>query len=270
LFTWTANLWPGLRAPLALAGLAGAILVVASWRASRPVMRRLLIFAVAWYLLHELPPMKPYPGGARHMTVMAAVFAIFAAFTAEWVANCLPRRSQQSALTAIIAAIALPPALFSYRLVQSAPNDTQLVARRVAAILPPPVAWAMPATVEPSRELPHAVAAVEQSRGVVVLNELIAEEYVLALTLSGQKPNMRECAESYAALMRHPALRVSSTTGGFAFRNAPYRIVALQGDPKPLAAAAARFAATPGIQFELVPGNRSRELTPVSEAASGV
>ena len=37
LFTWTANLWPGLRAPLALAGLAGALLVAVRWRASQAV-----------------------------------------------------------------------------------------------------------------------------------------------------------------------------------------------------------------------------------------
>ena len=55
--------------------LAGALLVAMQWRASPPVLRRLFIFAVVWYLLHELPPMKPYPEGARHMTVMAAVFA---------------------------------------------------------------------------------------------------------------------------------------------------------------------------------------------------
>ena len=84
LFTWKANIWPGLRAPLALAGLAGALLVAARWPASPPVLRRLLILAVAWYLMHELSPMKPYPEGARHMTAMAAMFAIFAAYAAEW------------------------------------------------------------------------------------------------------------------------------------------------------------------------------------------
>jgi len=42
IFTWTANLWPGLRAPLALAGLAGAALVAANWRTSPPALRRLL------------------------------------------------------------------------------------------------------------------------------------------------------------------------------------------------------------------------------------
>jgi len=109
LFTWTANLWPGLRAPLALAGLAGAVLVAVRWRASPPVMRRLLIFAAVWYPLHELPPMKPYPEGARHMTVMAAVFAVFSAYAAEWLAERLPERSRAFALVAMIAAMVRPP-----------------------------------------------------------------------------------------------------------------------------------------------------------------
>ena len=254
LFTWTANLWPGLRAPLALAGLAGALLVAMQWRASPPVLRRLLIFAVVWYLLHELPPMKPYPEGARHMTVMAAVFAVFAAYAAEWVGTRLPERSRAFALVAMIAAIAIVPAFFSYRLVMSAPDDTQLVIRRIGATLPEPVVWAKPATTEPSRELARPIEEIEQWPGFIVLNELFAEQYLKALTLRGQQRIMRERAKSYEALMKRPALRVTSTAGSFAFRNVPHRIVALGGDPTALAAAAERFADEPDIKLDVVPG----------------
>jgi Dolichyl-phosphate-mannose-protein mannosyltransferase len=254
IFTWTANLWPGLRPPPALAGLAGAALVAANWRTSAPALRRLLIFAVAWYLLHELPPMKPYPEGARHMTVMAAVFAIFAAYAAEWLAGRLPSRSRQLALAALIAVIAVVPAAFSYRLVASASDDTQLVARRIAESLPTPVIWAKPTTAEPSRELARAAAALEASPGFIILNDLFADQYLEALSLSRQKKVMRERGETYEALLKRPALRVSSTAGRFAFRNAPYRIVALQGDPAALAAAAKRFASLPDIQLDFVPG----------------
>ena len=254
LFTWTANLWPGLRAPLALAGLAGALLVAMQWRASPPVLRRLLIFAVVWYLLHELPPMKPYPEGARHMTVMAAVFAVFAAYAAEWLGTRLPERSRAFALVAMIAAIAIVPAFFSYRLVMSAPDDTQLVVRRIGATLPEPVVWAKPATTEPSRELARPIEEIEQWPGFIVLNELFAEQYLKALTLRGQQRIMRERAKSYEALMKRPALRVTSTAGSFAFRNVPHRIVALGGDPTALAAAAERFADEPDIKLDVVPG----------------
>ena len=182
LFTWTANLWPGLRAPPALAGLAGALLV------------------------------------------------------------------------AMIAAIAIVPAFVSYRLVQSAPDDTQLVVRRIGATLPEPVIWAKPATTEPSRELARPIEEIEQWPGFIVLNELFAEQYLKALSLRGQQRIMRERAKSYEALMKRPALRVTSTAGRFAFRNVPHRIVALGGDPAALAAAAERFSATPDIKLDVLPG----------------
>ena len=254
LFTWTANFWPGLRAPLALAGLAGALLVATQWRASPPVLRRLLMFAAVWYLLHELPPMKPYPEGARHMTVMAAVFAVFAAYAAEWLVERLPARSRSFALIAMIAAIAIVPAFFSYRLVQSAPDDTQLVVRRIGATLAEPVIWAKPATTEPSRELARPIDDIEQWPGFIVLNELFAEQYLEALTLRGQQRIMRERTKSYEALMKRPSLRVTSTAGSVALRNVPHRIVALGGDPAALAATAERFADEPDIKLDVVPG----------------
>lgn len=257
IFTWTANLWPGLRAPLALTGLAGALIVAASWRESPPVLRRLLIFGLAWYLLHELPPMKPFPEGARHVTVMAAVFAIFAAFAAEWVANRLQPRFRAVTVAAMIAAIAVIPAITSYRLVQSAANDTQVVTKRIAESLSQPAIWARPATTEPSLELSRPVETIEQRPGFVVINELFAEQYLKALSLGGQKRQMRQRARAYEALAKRPALRVSSTAGSFAFRNAPYRIIALQGDSQQLEAAAERFATTPDIALEIVPGQKN-------------
>jgi hypothetical protein len=154
----------------------------------------------------------------------------------------------------MIAALAILPAFFSYRLVMSAPDDTQLVVRRIEAILPEPVIWAKPATTEPSRELARPIEEIEQLPGFIVLNELFAEQYLKALSLRGQQRIMRERAKTYQALMKRPAMRVTSTAGSFAFRNVPHRIVALGGDQAALTAAAERFAATPNIKLEVLPG----------------
>ncbi len=113
--------------------------------------------------------------------------------------------------------------------------------------------WAKPATTEPSRELARPIEAIEQWPGFIVLNELFAEQYLKALTLRGQQRIMRERAKTYA-LLKCPALRATSTAGSFAFRNVPHRIVALGGDQAALAAAAERFAATPDIKLEVLPG----------------
>ena len=199
LFTWTANLWPDLRSPLALAGLAGAVLVAANWRTSAPALRRLLIFALAWYLLHELPPMKPYPEGARHMTVMAAVFAIFAAYAAQWVTDRLPSRPQPFALAAMIAAIAVMPAAFSYRLVRSAPDDTQLVLRRIAASLSEPVIWARPPRPSRRASLP-APRSLSSKRRASLSSTTCSPSSTLRLCRSLVR--RRSCA-SAARPMRH-------------------------------------------------------------------
>jgi hypothetical protein len=121
------------------------------------------------------------------------------------------------------------------------------------------VIWAKPATTEPSRELARPAEEIEQWQGFIVLNELFADQYLKALSLPGQQRIMRERAKSYEALMKRPALRVTSTAGSFAFRNVPHRIVSLGGDPAALAAAAERFAATPDIQLDVVPGQSAAD-----------
>ena len=253
LFTWFANLWPGLTAPLALAGLIGAGIVVVTWWRAPAILRLLLAFGLAWYLLHELPPMKPYPEGARHMVVMAAAFAVLAAFAAERLTGWLPRDAAAAMATAAILAIAAHPALVSYRLVQSAPDDTQLVTRRIAASLPGPTLWARPTTVEPSLELSGPLDEVLSQPGFLVVNELFADQYVKSLSLSLQTPIKLKRAAAHEALMRRPALRVTSTAGSFAFRNPPYRIVALSGDPRALADVAKAYRDIPDISLEVVP-----------------
>ncbi|HVD73621.1 MAG TPA: hypothetical protein VNC81_08570, partial [Xanthobacteraceae bacterium] len=47
-----------------------------SWRSSPPAIRLVLVFAVLWYFMHELSPMKPFMAIERHMTVMGGLFAV--------------------------------------------------------------------------------------------------------------------------------------------------------------------------------------------------
>jgi len=55
---------------------------------------------------------------------MSGVFAVFAAYAAVWLADRVAPRAQGAVVAAIIAAIAIVPALTSYRLVSSAADDT--------------------------------------------------------------------------------------------------------------------------------------------------
>jgi hypothetical protein len=258
LFIWTANLWPGLQPPLALAGLFGTLIVGTNWRESPPVLRQLLIFGLAWYLLHELSPMKPYPEGARHMTVMAGVFAVFAAYVAEWTSTRFSSaRGVRSGLAAsMIFLVSLVPAYASYRLVRSASDDTQLVVKRILTTLDGPSVWAWPATSEPLRELSEGWQTLLREPGFIVVHEPSAKRYVKSLALRGQTNIIRERARAHQALLERPALRVTSKAGSFAFRNVPHRIIVLGADPR-LLMEAKQTKIPSSIILEFVPGGDS-------------
>jgi hypothetical protein len=66
-FHWTMSLWPGLGPPLAIAGLAGQLLVIVGWRSSAPAIRLVLVFAALWYFCTSFSPMKPFMAIERHM-----------------------------------------------------------------------------------------------------------------------------------------------------------------------------------------------------------
>src|SRR4029077_1997618 len=101
LFHWTTSLWPGLGPTLARAGLAGAVLVVADWRASPPAIRLVLVVAVLWYLMHELSPMKPFMAIERHMTVMGGLFAVLAVYLVDRLLRPVARPWRAAIATAI-------------------------------------------------------------------------------------------------------------------------------------------------------------------------
>ena len=245
-FTWTADIWPGLHAPLALAGLLGALIVVVRWRVTPPVLRHLLVFGITWYLVHELSPSKPFPEGARYMTVMPAVFAVFAVFAAERFAAALWAPYQTIVVWGLIAGMAVIPAATSYELTRSAPYDTGLIVERIASNLDGPIAW---------MEFPDQAVfsqPIAELAQFAVINELWAKRSVYALSLPAQDVEGQRRSSAYKALLTYPALLVTSSAGSFAFRNVPYRIIALKGNFQELTATAKRFAMVPNIHLQLV------------------
>jgi hypothetical protein len=94
---------------------------------------------------------------------------------------------------------------------------------------------------------------IEQSADFLVVNQLLAERYIFSLTLPDHNQGTRNVAGSYQALLRRPALLVTSKVGYFAFRNVPVRIIALQGDPQKLEIAATRFESLPDVELRITP-----------------
>jgi 4-amino-4-deoxy-L-arabinose transferase-like glycosyltransferase len=255
-FTWKANLWPGLCVSLALAGVMGASIVIIQWRLSAPVLRTLIVFGLIWYFMHELSPAKPFPDGARHMTVMAAVFATLAAVAAHFVASSLQPRLMSVAAAAIIGGISIAPATRSFELVQSALSDTRIVVERLIRGFEGSVAWCQHGFENRAYNsldvelLPLKV--IEASADFLVVNELTAEIYLFSRMLPNQDQATKQAAGNYEALLRYPAIRVTSKVGYFAFRNPPIRIIALQRYTREFTMAMMRFGSVPDIELQIV------------------
>jgi Dolichyl-phosphate-mannose-protein mannosyltransferase len=253
LFHWTTSLWPGLGPALALAGLAGALLVVADWRASPPAIRLVLVFALLWYLLHELSPMKPFMAIERHMTVMGGLFAVLAVHLADRLSVRGPRTGQAAIATAIVAIIAAPAALSTITIARSAPNDTRSVVERVRAALDGPDAVDWYATFPAHGHYPP-LSAIKETTDYVVLVQETADRFAQSRAFAHQSDPVRAYARAYGELLAQPAILVESTAGNFSYRNVPLRVVALGSNAARLEAVLAKLGPLPQTRLTLVPG----------------
>jgi Dolichyl-phosphate-mannose-protein mannosyltransferase len=254
LFHWTTSLWPGLGPALAVAGLAGALLVVADWRGSPPAARLVLVFALLWYLLHELSPMKPFMAIERHMTVMGGLFSILAVFLVDRLCRRAARPWQVAIAICLIAIVVAPAAISTIAIARS--SDTRSVVERVRAALDGRDAVDWYAAFPAYGHYPP-LTVIEDSTQYVVVVEATAERFVEAGLFPSQPDIVRRYASGYDELLALPAIVLESTAGSFSYRNVPLRIVALRSDSARLAAVLAKLGPLPDTRLTLVPGRAS-------------
>jgi hypothetical protein len=251
LFHWTTSLWPGLGPTLAVAGLAGALVAAIDWRSSPPAIRLVLVFAVLWYLMHELSPMKPFMAIARHMTVMAGLFAVLAVHLVDRLYESAPRRWQAAVATCIVAIVAVPAAVSTIAIARSTPNDTRSVVERVRAALDGRDAVDWYATFPGYKSYPPLTAIEDATEYVVVVQET-ADRFVAAGAFPRQPDIVRRYAEGYGELLALPSILVESTAGSFSYRNVPLRVVALRSTAARLEAVLAKLGPLPQTRLTLV------------------
>jgi hypothetical protein len=267
LFHWTTSLWPGLGPALALAGLAGALLVVADWRASPPAIRLVLVFAVLWYLLHELSPMKPFMAIERHMTVMGGLFAVLAVYLVDRLFRPVARPWRAAIATAIVAIVAAPAAVSTIAIARSAPNDTRSVVERLRAALDGRDAVDWYATFPGWAHYPP-LTTIDGATDYVVLVQETADRFARAATFAHQSDPVRAYARAYDELLAQPAILVESTAGSFSYRNVPLRVVALGSNAARLAAVLAKLGPLPQTRLTLVPGRDNAAQARAAVAAA--
>jgi hypothetical protein len=253
LFHWTTSLWPGLGPALAAAGVAGSLLVAAGWRSSPPAIRLVLVFAVLWYFMHELSPMKPFMAIERHMTVMGGLFAVLAVNLVERLCQRAPGAWRAALATCVIGVMAVPAAVSTLAIARSAPHDTRGMVERVRPALDGRDAVDWYATFPAYGHYPP-LSKIYGATEYVVLVQETAERFAQSSSFARQSDRARGYARAYGELLARPAILVESTAGSFSYRNVPLRIVALRSDAARLGAVLAKLGPLPDTRLILLPG----------------
>jgi hypothetical protein len=131
----THSLAVGVGPTLLTLGLAGLLATVLRWRLSEPTARLMVVYAIVYYAMIEVAPLKAWPDVARYALPLIAPLAYFAACAIDLARHWLgDRRYPRVVATAAGAAIAiafLPAALTGVRLVKDLGNDTRLIAEQM-------------------------------------------------------------------------------------------------------------------------------------------
>ena len=211
----------------------------------------MLAFAVLWYLMHELSPMKPFMAIERHMTVMAGLFAVLAVHLADRLYESAPQPWRAAISTCIVGIIAVPAAVSTIAIARSAPNDTRSVVERVRVALDGRDAVDWYATFPAHGHYPPLTAIEDATEYVVVVQET-ADRFVAGGSFPRQPDIVRRYAEGYGELLARPAVLVESTAGSFSYRNVPLRVVALRSTAARLEAVLAKLGPLPQTRLTLV------------------
>jgi hypothetical protein len=87
-------------------------------------------FALFWYAVHELVPLKPYPDITRYMLPMAPLLAILAT---SFFYELFRRRDQRAIIAAVVIAAAAIPALVTSVRINGGGQDPRAVVPQILA-----------------------------------------------------------------------------------------------------------------------------------------
>ena len=253
LFHLRESLLPGLGLPLLILGLLG---LAVPWL-SPPERRRPLIviaaFALLWYAMHEISPLKPFPGFARYMLPLAPILIILgAAFVSEFF-RLFGLDNIMAALVIVGAAL---PAFYASLLINGPIQDD------LRSVVPAIVLSSEPRTAFDSYTRFRGVGGVGRQASIRAPATAATDDVLVTSSFTygryaqfgniNQPKKTRAVATYYADLFKLPYLEVVSGRPSYGFFNPVIRIIALDGRSDrlvPIAAALRRSDPTLELRF---------------------
>jgi hypothetical protein len=243
------SLLTGLGAPLLILGLLG---LASPWLAAPERRRPLFIissFALLWYAVHELSPLKPYPDFQRYMVPLAPLLAVLGtAFVYEVSRRCFSAGSEAIAAAVIIGA-ALPSLHTSMLLAGSTKKDLRSIVPDVVANERAQIAFDHYTRFGALPGRSNQVPSNAESPGIFVTSSFYYDRFAQAGE-KGQRLQTRMQMRRYHALFTKPYLEITNGRPAYGLFNPTMRIVALDGDVDQLKSiAAGLMVAAPNLSL---------------------
>jgi Dolichyl-phosphate-mannose-protein mannosyltransferase len=231
-FHLSESLWPGLGPALLGLGLLGLTAPLFAPPPRRLPLALMASFALLWYAVHEITPLKPYPDSARYMLPLAPLLCILAA---AFVHELLARRDRLAIIAAGTVIAAAMPALGTSIRANGAAVDPRAVVPAIVAATGLRVATDRYADYDTSRPLlgTLAVPPARSAADLVVTANLTYDRYDNYAARHNRASN--PAADYYQGLKALPHLEVSNGRPTLAYFNPVLRVVAMDGSVERLA-----------------------------------
>jgi len=234
------SLVPGLTIPVILASAVGLLFTIINWKKSSTGLHLLFFFVLIYYLIHEITPMKAWPGFIRYMVPCAPALIIFAVKgildLGQWIKGSISAAVASSAMVALLSIIIIYPLCISVVLLYNInERDTRIrakawleeqggefVAERYALPLHRDITSL---SVMDIKEL--------QQRGVryLVASSFQYGRFDFGSKLQRQRERVYQMKDQYDVIFEFPYHEIKPYYKSYAFSNPLIRIVDIQKTP---------------------------------------
>ncbi len=253
LFHLRNSLAPGLGLPLLILGLLGLAAPFLAPSERRRPLTVIAAFAVLWYAVHEITPLKPFPGFARYMLPLAPLLVILGTCTLYEIARRGFGSTASCVAAALVLAAAAPALSASLRINGPLAEDPRSlvpdVVLRGDASAAVDFYSQFAAVGGPVSKQTWPTAA---SASIFVTSSLNYDRYVRFGLTEGQIERTHARAVYYDGLFKLPYLEAENGRPALAFFNPTLRIVALDGNAgrlEPIAEALRQSAPNLHVRF---------------------
>jgi hypothetical protein len=248
------SLLPGLGAPLLIAGIVGLAAPLVAAKERRMPLALVAIFAVLWYAVHEISPLKPYPDFSRYMVPLVPFLAILAA---SFLYEILARWDRLGVIAAAAVILAAIPALVVSMRVNAPDVDPRAVVADIVAATGARVALDRYTTYKVLGRLGGGARKDAEGAELIVTSNLTYDRAgSYAVREAGDANSL---VDYYRALGAYPYLEVSNGRPNMAYFNPVMRVIAMDGSMERLREIGKEIEeAAPGFKLEYVEGSGER------------